>query len=78
MFWRGDGDAPQAHRLRSGKQPDWPRNGAILTGFVHGDNPATAWLEVVACQQAGAKEAVPTPGCWMPFDQGGLLLHSVQ
>ena len=77
MFWRSDSDSGLSHPLSGGSKPDWPRNGAVLTGFVHGDNPQTAWLEVISFQQAGSADSVATPGCWMQFDQGGLLLHKL-
>jgi len=34
------------------------------------------WLEVVEFCQAGESSFVATPGCWMQFEQGGLLLHA--
>lgn len=80
MFWRAA--PPGLKHSVEGKQPDWPRNGAVLRGVVHelpekhDDNKL--WLEVVAFQQAGAEGFEPAPGCWMQFEQGGLLLHKVE
>ena len=53
---------------------------AILRGYVHELDSAhddnTQWLEVIEYSPAGnADEFVPSPECWMPFTQGGLLLH---
>ncbi|MFQ3225962.1 MAG: hypothetical protein ACI8Z5_002231 [Lentimonas sp.] len=80
MYWRG---APPTltHRL-TGAQPDWPRNGAVLRGFVHELSNAhegnTQWLEVMEISPSGdLDQFVPSPECWMQFTQGGLLLHSV-
>ena len=80
LSWR---DAPRTtfqHQLK-GSKPDWPRNGSILRGAVHTlDTPSQGslkWLEVTAIQVDGRGDFKPTPGCWMQFDQGGLLLHSV-
>lgn len=79
MFWR---QAPpgRTHRGRVGAKPDWPRNGAVLKGYVHDLSPqaphdSKLWLEVTEFRQAGEKEWVNTPTCWMQFEQGGLLLH---
>uniref|UniRef100_A0A7S1QIA0 Uncharacterized protein n=1 Tax=Neobodo designis TaxID=312471 RepID=A0A7S1QIA0_NEODS len=81
MFWRRAPPGLQ-HREAGGAQPDWPRNGAVLTGFVHhlpqpheGD---TQWLEVVEYLPPGAGKPAPTPDCWMQFHQGGQLLHPVE
>ena len=75
MLWRQD---PRGGP-RSTSQPEWPRNGAVLRGQVQVlDSPVQGnlnWLQCVEFQQAGSDKFVPTPGCWMQFDQGGLLLH---
>ena len=79
MFWRGAPPGLQHRAAGAGAQPDWPRNGAILTGFVHelpkAHDGNTQWLEVVEFVPAGTAKAHPTPDCWMPFTQGGALLH---
>ena len=80
MYWRG---TPKGltHRL-SGSQPDWPRNGAILRGYVHElEEPQegnTKWLEVVEISPNGKLDQfVPAPESWMLFKQGGPVLHQV-
>ena len=77
MFWRANPFKPES---QEGNE-DWPRNGSILKGYPRGATegaPASppAWLEVVEWQQAGSKSSIrPCRGLWMPFHQGGLLLH---
>jgi hypothetical protein len=73
MFWRSNGPPSAKHRLKGGS-PDWPRNGAVLRGVVYGNDD---WLEVLSFKQAGGAKFVPTPGCWMQFNQGGRLLFEV-
>lgn len=72
MFWRGD---PRS----SGSAPsgEWPRNGSILHGHVHKDVGGDDWLQVTEWSQAGKTSLSKAPGAWMPFHQGGLLLHAV-
>jgi len=77
MLWRDD---PRGKSSSQGTpRPAWPRNGAVMRGLVHVlDKPVqsnTKWLEVIEFCQAGEKEFVSTEGCWMQFEQGGLLLH---
>ena len=81
MHWRS-APAGLTHRL-AGAQPDWPRNGAVLRGIVHelakAEEGNTQWLEVIEYSPTGEMDAfIPAPGCWMPFTQGGLLLHPVE
>jgi hypothetical protein len=81
MFWRpAPSGMPHEHSLPTGAQPDWPRNGAVLRGVVHTLDDAfdgsLRWLEVLGFrQQNRAGDFHPTPNCWMPFEQNGLLLH---
>ena len=80
MFWR-DAPAGRTHRLSSGDKPDWPRNGTILRGYVHDVSPNKVedndlWLEVMEMQSPIGGKAIDTPNCWMPFEQGGLILHA--
>jgi hypothetical protein len=74
MFWRADPRGSSAPQSGGG---DWPRNGSILKGIVHAKlQGGMDWLEVSEWQQAGASK--PVTGCrglFMPFEQGGLLLH---
>mmetsp|Transcript_8670 Transcript_8670/g.20252 ORF Transcript_8670/g.20252 Transcript_8670/m.20252 type:complete len:115 (-) Transcript_8670:163-507(-) len=70
MFWRDDprpGKEPYA-----GEKPNWPRNGAVLRGYVH-DVRGKKYLEVKEYIQAGkyveGNEWVSTPGCWMVHHQ---------
>ena len=74
MFWRGS----PVDQARAPSKPDWPRNGSALRGNIH-DLAGVAWLEALSYKQAGASadaDWTPTPGCWMPFQQGGLVLHT--
>eukprot|EP00741_Cyanophora_paradoxa_P021446 tig00021352_g20703.t1 len=72
MYWRKD---PKTGGTFAGP-PEWPRNGAILRGIVH-ETPTGKFLQVSEYKQAGATSFEKTPdGTFMPFDQGGLLLHS--
>ncbi|DAZ97608.1 TPA: hypothetical protein N0F65_002227 [Lagenidium giganteum] len=73
MFWRED-PRPQGEKVISGG--NWPRNGAILIGQEH-DVGGAKYLEVTSWKQAGSDELISDcKGLWMPFDQGGLLLHA--
>ena len=76
MFWRRRGPAGAAHRLAATRgKPNWPRNGAVLRGFSHGLGQ-DSWLEVMEYSAQGPDGPwQETPNCWMPFYQGGLLLH---
>jgi hypothetical protein len=72
MFWRGD--------PRSGSRPserDWPRNGSLLSGIVHSD---LDFLHVFRWKQAGSSKWSESAdkGLWMPFQQGGPLLHETK
>eukprot|EP00047_Mylnosiga_fluctuans_P017151 m.59201 g.59201 ORF g.59201 m.59201 type:complete len:94 (-) comp6947_c0_seq2:86-367(-) len=75
MFWRAD------PRGSGGKQvggDDWPRNGSFLTGVKHtlpGTKEGPEWLEVSEWTPAGSTTKITAHGLWMPFNQGGLLLH---
>jgi len=74
MFWRSNPD--NADESQSGNS-EWPRNGSLLTGAVH-ERQDMKWLEVSQWKQAGKDEWISKcTGIWMPFEQGGLLLHSV-
>jgi hypothetical protein len=84
MFWRDAPDAALTHRIGDGgggEKPSWPRNGSVLRGIVRTGvaggpgKPDETWLEVVEYVQDRRSKWTPTPGCWMPFDQGGTLLH---
>jgi len=78
MYWRGD---PRLGRKTWGEPPEWPRNGAVLRGTVHSfdskPEDSELWLEVADYKQAGSDVWVPTPNCWMQFDQHGPLLHEI-
>jgi hypothetical protein len=78
MFWRS-APANLTHREAAGTKPDWPRNGALLRGYVHKTLPKDGndtWLEVMSYKpSANAAEFVAAPNCWMQFNQDGLLLH---
>ena len=80
MFWRSN---PFNSEVQEGNA-DWPRNGSILRGYPHGKAeiaPASppVWLQVVEWQQAGSMHRIrPCRGLWMPFHQGGLLLHEIK
>jgi len=76
MYWRN-------HPSKGGSfssPPDWPRNGALLRGVIH-EFPAKPesslrWLEVKDYKpSASAAAFIPTPNCWMQFEQHGPLLH---
>ena len=76
MYWRRD---PRQGKNTFSGPPDWPRNQALLKGVVHEfqEKPegSVFWLEVSEYCQAGSTQWEKTPGAWMQFDQGGLLLH---
>ena len=76
MYWRAD---PTKGKSSFAGPPDWPRNGAVLKGDVeeYADKPegSLKWLKVSEFKQAGSTEWIPTPNCWMQFDQSGTLLH---
>jgi hypothetical protein len=78
MFWRGD---PTGTIPKSSKLPDWPRNGAKLLGIVRNYDRkyenTNKWLEVLAYYPGGKQheEIKLPPGVFMPFEQGGVLLH---
>mmetsp|Transcript_26284 Transcript_26284/g.64892 ORF Transcript_26284/g.64892 Transcript_26284/m.64892 type:complete len:117 (-) Transcript_26284:430-780(-) len=71
MFWRDD---PRGAK-HSGTHPPWPRNGAVLKGVQH-TVKGTEWLECVEYRQRGSQDWKACTGCWIPFHQGGLLLHA--
>mmetsp|Transcript_37165 Transcript_37165/g.76184 ORF Transcript_37165/g.76184 Transcript_37165/m.76184 type:complete len:118 (+) Transcript_37165:97-450(+) len=71
MFWRDD---PRPDAKQEIDKPSWPRNGAFLKGKIH-QIGNMKYLECVEYVQANSKQWEYTPGCWMPFYQGGLLLH---
>jgi hypothetical protein len=74
MFWRDD-PHPSKKGPKSGGD-NWPRNGSLLMGNVHTDLPDMKWLEVDAWKPAGKSQWITQcQGLWMPFEQGGLLLH---
>ena len=75
MFWRGN---PTTGAGAAGR--DWPRNGSLLRGKVHKKIKGDDWLEVSEWQQAGTKGFVSGEGknLWMPFSQGGTLLHEIK
>jgi hypothetical protein len=73
MFWRND---PRGAGSQSGGK-DWPRNGSLLRGTAF-EHDGERWLAVAAWQQVGAGDW--TEDCanlFMPFEQGGTLLHKV-
>jgi hypothetical protein len=76
MFWRPNPDNAKEKQVGG---TDWPRNGAVLTGLVHSlkkDN--MDWLQVTSWKQSGSEDVVKAEGLWMPFEQGGLLLHEIE
>ncbi len=77
MYWRRDPTASSKGSFAG--PPDWPRNGAILKGMVHElpskPEGSLLWLEVVKVKANANAKWEECPGCWMQFDQGGLLLH---
>ena len=76
MFWRDD-PRKDVTRVPQVGGNDWPRNGAILNGQVH-QLPNMKHLQVDSWKQAKSKEwIINCQGLWMPFEQGGLLLHKV-
>jgi len=71
MFWRNNPDG-QEKQLGG---DDWPRNGSLLKGIVH-TRPDMRWLQVSAWKPAETNDWIHgCKGLWMPFEQGGLLLH---
>ena len=74
MFWRPD---PRGAKVKQSGNAEWPRNGSFLTGeeFEH---DGSRWLAVSRWVQAGSSEQVEAVGLFMPFEQGGLLLHKVE
>jgi hypothetical protein len=75
MFWRED-PRPGTDKKKQQGADDWPRNGSILTGTKH-TLDGVEWLEVSQWQQANSSAKVASVGTWMPFQQGGLLLHKL-
>ena len=77
MYWRHD-PRNNNHSTFAGP-PEWPRNGSLLRGIVieipSAPQGSLKWLQVFEDQQAHSKEWIPTPKCWMQFEQHGLLLH---
>mmetsp|Transcript_23306 Transcript_23306/g.65454 ORF Transcript_23306/g.65454 Transcript_23306/m.65454 type:complete len:91 (-) Transcript_23306:96-368(-) len=74
MFWRNHpGNVAES---KSGGD-DWPRNGSLLRGTVHEEFGDMKWLSVSSWKQSGASEWIESSGLWMPFEQGGPLLHKV-
>mmetsp|Transcript_33791 Transcript_33791/g.52867 ORF Transcript_33791/g.52867 Transcript_33791/m.52867 type:complete len:91 (-) Transcript_33791:62-334(-) len=73
MFWRGH---PKGDSEKKSGGDDWPRNGSLLVGQVHTEFETMKWLQVTKWQQAGTNSWTENcSGLWMPFEQGGLLLH---
>ena len=80
MFWRQD---PSGKSPKTSNLPAWPRNGAVLRGvvveFAFKPENCVKWLQVNQYTQAGTSSVVDLPaGVFMPFEQGGLLLHEVK
>jgi len=75
MFWRSDPRAPGGPKNLS--DPNWPKNGALLTGTTIVGRDGEKFLEVTSFQQAGASEAVPVSGKFMLHNQGGQILFPV-
>ena len=74
MFWRGD----PFSNASAPTNDNWPRNGALLRGFGPFPTPKGNFFKVTSFQQAGTSGFQPVPeGTWMPYEQGGLLLHPV-
>jgi hypothetical protein len=80
MFWRRNPKPTAAASEDQVGGGDWPRNGSVLKGIVHSKlADGMDWLEVSAWTQAGSKKEVTgCGGLWMPFEQGGLLLHETK
>mmetsp|Transcript_2091 Transcript_2091/g.4893 ORF Transcript_2091/g.4893 Transcript_2091/m.4893 type:complete len:91 (+) Transcript_2091:79-351(+) len=75
MFWRAD-PRPGAEQEQRGNA-EWPRNGSILEGIEEQLGGET-WLQVTRWKQANKEAWVEDcAGLWMPFHQGGLLLHKL-
>ena len=77
MYWRA---SPSKGKQTFRGPPDWPRNGAILKGYVRklSEQPEKSlyWLQVKEYQQADGSGFEKTPeDCWMQFNQEGILLH---
>eukprot|EP00053_Salpingoeca_punica_P002867 m.39924 g.39924 ORF g.39924 m.39924 type:complete len:97 (+) comp11823_c0_seq1:52-342(+) len=75
MFWRTDPRPGQTPVSQLGGA-DWPRNGSLLHGYVH-TLPDMKWLQVTKWRPVGTAVWIVGQGLWMPFEQGGLLLHEV-
>mmetsp|Transcript_16743 Transcript_16743/g.28927 ORF Transcript_16743/g.28927 Transcript_16743/m.28927 type:complete len:130 (+) Transcript_16743:2101-2490(+) len=75
MFWREDPRKDVKKEKQVGAD-DWPRNGSILTGKTHKVD-GEDWLEVNSWKQANSETKIDSKGTWMPFQQGGLLLHKL-
>ncbi|KNC77394.1 hypothetical protein SARC_10145 [Sphaeroforma arctica JP610] len=72
MFWRPN---PQDSKQKQIGGDDWPRNQSRLIGTKQ-TLGGQDWLEVTSWVQAGKQQwSVGCEGLWMPFEQGGLLLH---
>jgi hypothetical protein len=72
MYWRGDPFTGAAAPNNS----NWPKNGAILKGTGPHSAKGEDHFKVSEFQQAGTVGFVAVPeGTWMPYNQGGLLLH---
>eukprot|EP01115_Flamella_aegyptia_P014115 TRINITY_DN784_c0_g1_i3.p1 TRINITY_DN784_c0_g1~~TRINITY_DN784_c0_g1_i3.p1 ORF type:complete len:93 (-),score=27.73 TRINITY_DN784_c0_g1_i3:174-452(-) len=74
MFWRKDPRGVDS--IQKGGN-DWPRNKSLLEGHTHKNlSDDMDWLEVTRWKQAGSEEWVEDcQNLFMPFEQGGLLLH---
>lgn len=75
MFWRKNPVENEAKGDQIGNK-DWPKNGAILYGEklnVKGED----WLKVSKWRQMNSNWINDCNEIWMPFDQGGTLLHSI-
>ena len=78
MFWRQD---PRDATVTQKGGDQWPRNGSVLKGTRHEKLANDMdWLEVSEWKQAsgapGADQWVKEcTGLFMPFEQGGPLLH---
>lgn len=63
------------HVLTGGQRQRLARNGSVLVGEEH-DVDGTKYFCVSAWRQAKAAAfTTDCQGLWMPFEQGGLLLH---
>lgn len=74
MFWRKD-PRKEVEAVEQKGNADWPKNGSLLEGVVH-EFDTKKWLCVSRWKQAKSSSWInDCQGLWMPFDQGGTLLH---